>query len=115
MQRHDTYEGMQGGTVGKGYVIFVDEKINDPAGLNAYVQKALPTILQSGGKPIVFEPNPEVLEGQWPGQTVILEFESVAAAKAWYNSDAYKPLIGQRQAAAVSDGVIVGEFQPPNA
>lgn len=100
--------------MGKGYVIFV-EKVNDAAGLNAYVQKAVPTVMQSGGKPIVFEPNPEIIEGQWAGQTVILEFESVAAARAWYNSDSYKPLIGERRAAADSNVVIVGEFEGPGA
>jgi uncharacterized protein (DUF1330 family) len=98
----------------KGYVIFSDV-VKDADGLNAYVQKALPTVLQSGGKPIVFEPNPEVVEGEWPGQTVIIEFESVDAAKAWYNSDAYQPLIGERQAATDSNVVIVGEFQMPSA
>ena len=98
----------------KGYVIFV-EKVNDAEALNAYVQKAVPTILQSGGKPIVFEPTPEVIEGQWGGQTVIIEFESVDAAKAWYNSDAYQPLIGERQAAADSNAIIVGEFEMPGA
>lgn len=100
--------------MGKGYVIFA-EKVKDPAALNAYTQKAVPTVLQAGGKPIVFEPSPEVIEGQWPGQTVIIEFESVAAAKAWYNSGAYKPLIAERRVAADSNAVIVGEFQPPTA
>ena len=98
----------------RGYVIF-SEKVKDAEALSAYVQKALPTILQSGGKPIVFEPNPEVIEGQWVGQTVIIEFESVDAARAWYNSSAYQPLIGQRQAAADSNAVIVGEFTMPSA
>ena len=41
----------------KGYFI-VTEDVHDGDALNAYVGKAIPTILQSGGKPIVFEPNP---------------------------------------------------------
>jgi uncharacterized protein (DUF1330 family) len=101
-------------SVPKGYVIFT-EKVNDADALNAYVQKALPTILQSGGKPIVFEPNPEVIEGQWAGQTVVLEFESVDAAKTWYKSAAYQPLVGERRAAADSNAIIVGEFEMPSA
>ena len=51
---------------------------------------------------------PEVLEGQWHGtQTVVLEFESVEAAREWYNSDAYQEAAKLRQAAADCNGVIV--------
>lgn len=98
----------------RGYVI-ITETVNDPERLNAYAQKAVPTIMQGGGKVIVFEPNPEVIEGEWTGQTVILEFESVDAAKAWYNSDAYQAVIGERQAAADSNAIIVSGFDMPGA
>ena len=89
----------------KGYVIFA-EKVNDADALNDYVQKAVPTVMQAGGRAVVFTPTVEVVEGEWPGQTVIVEFDSVEAAKAWYNSDGYKPLIPERQAAADCNVII---------
>ena len=97
----------------KGYIIFT-EKVNDQAAHGAYVEKAVPTILRQGGKVIVFDSDYAVLEGEWHGeQTVILEFESVEAAKAWYNSDEYQAIIGERHAAAENNAVIVSEFQMP--
>ena len=99
----------------KGYFI-ITEEIKDEDGLNAYSGKAVPTILQSGGKLIVVERNAEVLEGEWHGtQTIIVEFDSVDAARAWYNSDAYQAVIGERHAAADSNAVIVGGFEMPSS
>jgi uncharacterized protein (DUF1330 family) len=49
-----------------------------------------------------------VLEGDWHGpQTVVLEFESVEAAREWYHSDAYQAAAKLRHAAADCNGVIV--------
>lgn len=97
----------------KGYVIFT-EVINDQAAYDAYVEKALPTIIESGGKPLVIQDDPEVIEGQWHGpRTVVLEFESVEAARRWYNSDGYQAVVGERHAAAEANAVIVGEFEMP--
>jgi uncharacterized protein (DUF1330 family) len=97
----------------KGYVIFT-ETIRDQAGLNAYAEKALPTVLQNGGKVIVAHDDAELLEGDWHGtRTVVLEFESVDAARAWYRCPEYQGAIPLRQAAAQSNGVIVGGFEMP--
>ena len=99
----------------KGYFI-ITEEINDEDGLNAYSGKAIPTVIQSGGKPIIVERNIEVLEGKWHGaQTIVIEFDSVDAARAWYNSDAYPAIIGERHAAAESNAVIVGGFEMPSS
>jgi uncharacterized protein (DUF1330 family) len=59
-----------------GYVIFT-EVIQDQVGYDGYVQKALPTVIQMGGRAIVADDNPEAIEGQWHGsRVVILEFDS---------------------------------------
>jgi uncharacterized protein (DUF1330 family) len=99
----------------KGYFIFTEE-IKDHERMDAYAGKAIPTVIQSGGKPIVVEDNAEVIEGKWYGsRTVILEFDSVDAAKSWYNSDEYQALIGERHAAAEGNAVIVSGFEMPGA
>jgi uncharacterized protein (DUF1330 family) len=96
----------------KGYVI-VTEAIHDPVGLAAYKEGAVPTFAAAGARPIVVDPKPEVLEGEWHGdQTVILEFDSVEAAQGWYHSPEYQAVIGLRHAAASSNFVIVAGFEP---
>ncbi len=99
----------------KGYFIFTED-IHDQDGINSYGAKAVPTVLQSGGRPIVVEDNAEVIEGTWHGtRTVILEFDSVEAATAWYNSPEYQAAKPLRLAAAKSNAVIVGGFEMPGA
>jgi uncharacterized protein (DUF1330 family) len=62
----------------------------------------------AGATILSFDPNAETLEGEWHGtQTVLLEFESVEAAREWYNSDAYQEAAKLRQAAADCNGAIL--------
>ena len=76
----------------KGYVI-VTGTIHDPEGMKAYNRLASRTISEGGGKVLVVDTKPEVLEGDWRGsQTVVLEFASVDAARAWYESEGYQKL-----------------------
>jgi uncharacterized protein (DUF1330 family) len=94
--------------VAKGYVI-ITEDIKDPAGMAEYGKLASQTM--GTAKVLAFGPAAETLEGQWHGtQTVLLEFESVEAAKQWYYSDEYQVAAKLRQAAADCNGVIVSGF-----
>jgi uncharacterized protein (DUF1330 family) len=93
-----------------------DEVINDQAGYDGYVGKALPTILQSGARAIVVHDNPEVIEGSWKGKrVVVLEFDSVDAARKWYNSPDYQAIIGERHKAADANAILVEEFVMPGS
>lgn len=99
----------------KGYVI-ITEAIHDAAGMDAYGHKAIPTMMEAGGKVIVVDENPDVLEGdRQSGRVVILEFESVEAARAWYQSPEYQAVIPLRRAAAKASFVLVSGFDPPGA
>jgi uncharacterized protein (DUF1330 family) len=56
-----------------------------------------------------------VLEGEWHGnQTVVLEFPSPEAARAWYESPAYQKAKSLREAAADTNAVIVAGFEAPS-
>jgi len=97
----------------KGYVI-VTEDIHDQPGLDVYAQQAIPTILQAGGRLLVVDDAPELVEGSWHGKrTVVLEFDSVEAAWNWYRSPEYQEVAGLRHAAAESNAVIVAGFEAP--
>ena len=92
----------------KGYVI-ITEEIKDPAGMAEYGKLASQTM--AGATLLSIGHKPTVIEGDWPAsQTVLLEFESVDAAKEWYYSDAYQEALKLRQAAADCHGVIISGF-----
>jgi uncharacterized protein (DUF1330 family) len=92
----------------KAYVI-VTEEIHDPEGMKAYGKAA--GAAMGGVKVLAVDTKPQVLEGNWHGhQTVVLEFESVEAAQAWYDSEAYSAARVLRQAAADSNAVILTGF-----
>src|ERR1700759_1470051 len=95
-------------TMPKGYVILT-ESIKDPEGMKAYGRAA--GAAMGGVNILAVDTKPETIEGTWHGdQTVVLEFESVDAARAWYESDAYQEAAKLRQAAADCNAVIISGF-----
>ena len=89
------------------YVV-AELEVTDPAGFDEY-RKAVPaTITAYGGRYLVRGGALDPLEGGWvPKRIVILEFPSVAQAKAWYTSVEYRDLLKQRQRASKSKVVLV--------
>src|ERR1700756_3089766 len=97
----------------KGYVILT-EAIKDPDGMKAYGKAA--GAAMGGVSILAVDTAPKVAEGSWHGdQTVVLEFESVDAARAWYDSEAYQQAAKLRQAAADCNAVILAGFEIPLA
>ena len=94
----------------KGYVILTED-IKDPEGMKTYGRAASPAMSQGGCKILSVDTKPQVLEGSWHGhQTVVLEFVSVDAARAWYESEAYQKAAKVRQSAAECNVVILSGF-----
>jgi uncharacterized protein (DUF1330 family) len=74
--------------VPKGYIVLTED-VKDPAGMGEYAKLAGKAM--AGATLLSFDRSPQVLEGEWHGsQTVLLEFESVEAARAWYESEDYQ-------------------------
>ena len=92
----------------KGYVILT-EAIKDPEGMKAYGQAARTAM--GGATVLAVDTAAKVIEGTWHGdQTILLEFESVEAARAWYESEGYQKAANLRQAAADCNAVIIAGF-----
>ena len=90
-----------------GYLI-AQVQVNDPELYRKYQQAVLPTIQKHGGKVLAAAPEAEIVEGSWPtGFTVILQFESVEAARGWYESDDYAEPLAIRHKAASANLVFV--------
>jgi uncharacterized protein (DUF1330 family) len=88
--------------------IIADVDVSDPEGFETYRQLVAPTIAAAGGAYIVRGGASEVLEGSYqPKRLVVLEFESMAAARAWYHSDEYAPVKAIRQRTAATNVILV--------
>jgi len=69
-----------------GYAIIHNE-VADEALYAEFREQAAATIEQYGGKYLVRGGAAEAMEGDWePDRIVVIEFASVAQAKAWFNS-----------------------------
>lgn len=92
----------------KGYVIVQVSEIHDPDAYATYRQLAGKTVADHGGTFLVRGGNAERLEGKGEcGRNVVLEFPSVAAAKAWYSSPEYQAALKIRLAASTGSLIIV--------
>jgi uncharacterized protein (DUF1330 family) len=89
------------------YVI-VDVAINDPVVYAEYRRLTPASIAAYGGRFVVRGGAVETLEGDWlPERIVVLEFESVARAKAWWSSPEYAPAKELRQRSATTRMIVV--------
>jgi uncharacterized protein (DUF1330 family) len=89
------------------YCVF-ELTFTDRAWRKQYVPPALETIRRHGGRPLAGAA-PERIEGERdaPTMVILIEFPTVAAAKAWYDDPTYKPLAAFRLAHASGEGLLV--------
>jgi uncharacterized protein (DUF1330 family) len=82
------------------YVI-VETDITDAEQYEKYKAASPGAIAAGGGRFLVRGGEQAVLEGDWqPSRLVVLEFADLAAAKRWYESDAYQDAKKLREGAA---------------
>lgn len=82
------------------YVI-VETDVSDPERYEQYKAASPGAIAAGGGRFLVRGGELVVLEGDWqPPRLVVLEFEDLAAAKRWYESEAYQGAKKLREGAA---------------
>jgi uncharacterized protein (DUF1330 family) len=90
-----------------GYII-VDVQINDPEAYERYKAAVPATLVAYGGKFLVRGGRAETLEGNWePNRIVVVEFESVEKAKAWWSSQEYAAPKQLRQSASATKMIVV--------
>lgn len=81
--------------------------------LNEYVSKVVPTIQAGGGRILGFDESPEIVEGEVDHpRTVILEFPSRDAFRAWYDSDGYQAILPLRLESTPGTLIVVNGFPP---
>lgn len=72
------------------YMVFTREKTLDAQEMAAYSKEVQPTFAGHDAKFLAAYGKHEDLEGARTEGTVIVEFPSAAAAKAWYDGPAYR-------------------------
>jgi uncharacterized protein (DUF1330 family) len=88
------------------YVI-VDEVVTDPSRFEEYRRLAGPSMTKYGARFLVRGGDITPLEGDWmPKRLVVLEFDSVERARAWYDSPEYQAALRARDGGAISKVLI---------
>ena len=95
------------------YVI-ADVEVHDPDGFREYHDGVPDVIAAHGGRYVVRGGQTETLEGDWhPTRLVVLEFDDLEQARAWYASPEYQRLKESRQGAASASLVLVPGYEAP--
>ncbi len=89
------------------YVV-IEIEVRDPQTYEHYKLLAPPAISAYGGRYLARGGRTETLEGDWsPKRLVILEFDSLERAKAWWASEEYRAAKALRQSCASARMVVV--------
>jgi len=94
------------------YVI-VNIEITDPVRYAEYAKVAAATVAQYGGEYLARGGRAERLEGEWePKRFVVLRFDSLERARAWWSSTEYAGPKAVRQSAAKTNMIVVEGVTP---
>jgi uncharacterized protein (DUF1330 family) len=94
------------------YVI-VQGRVENQGLLDQYLAKAGSTIKSHQGRTIAFDDHPEVVEGKIEQpRTVIVEFPSMAAFRAWYDSPEYQEILPLRLNSTPGTLIVAKGFPP---
>ena len=99
----------QGSSTGMAAYLVGDIEVTDPEKYSNYASGVPETVAAYGGQYLVRGVSGEVLEGSWnPRRLVVLEFENMERAKAWYDSPEYADLKKLRQSASIGNLIFAG-------
>lgn len=94
-------------SAGRGYAVGVLRGVDVGPEIKRYLERIEATFEPFGGEWVVHGTQPEVLEGPWSGDLVIIGFPSIAAARDWYASPAYQDILDLRTEHAESQVVLL--------
>ncbi|WKX74401.1 DUF1330 domain-containing protein [Streptomyces sp. XD-27] len=82
------------------------------ADILTYLERIQATLDPFEGRFVIHGPPAEVVEGEWPGSMVLIEFPGLAAARAWYDSPAYQEILPLRTDHIEGDVVLIEGVGP---
>jgi len=90
----------------KGYLI-AHIRVHDKDAFEEFKQLSGAAIKAHGGNVLVRNPAPDHREGAAEGLSIVIEFESLEAAQAFYDSDAYSEARTVREKISDTDLILV--------
>lgn len=72
-----------------------------------YIERIAATFAPYGGRFLVHGAQHETKEGSWPGAVVVIGFPSIADARAWWDSPAYREIAPLRSRHIPGDIILV--------
>lgn len=88
--------------------LIAEISVEDPEAYSGYLERATPTFGPRGGRFLARGGATVTLEGDWdPERIVVLEFDSVEQARAWWSSPEYAEARALRQRSATTRMIIV--------
>jgi len=94
--------------------LVVNYRITDAEGMAKYREAVIPQLMEKGCEFLVINDDAEAIEGSPAPTVIVLKFESVEAAKAWYNSPEYQAIKPLRLNATTDSWIALSEgFQMP--
>lgn len=90
----------------KGYLI-AHIRVHDPEAFKKFAEMSMPVIADYGGRVLARNPAPDHREGDLRGTSVLIEFESLEAARRFYESEGYTAARAVRETAAETDLMLV--------
>ncbi len=90
----------------KGYLI-AHIRVHDKEKFEEFKSMAMPLVAEFGGRLLARNPAPNHREGDLRGLTVLIEFDDLAAATRFYESDGYTAAIKVREQCSETDLMLV--------
>jgi uncharacterized protein (DUF1330 family) len=90
----------------KGYLL-AHIRVNDADAFEEFKRLSGAAIKAHNGRVLVRNPSPDHREGGAKGLAIVIEFESIDAARAFYESDAYSEARAVREKISETDLVLV--------
>lgn len=72
-----------------------------------YIRRIDATLVPYEGRFLIHGATPEIIEGPWPGDLVIIAFPDLERARAWYDSPSYRDILPLRTENSLSVAMIV--------
>jgi uncharacterized protein (DUF1330 family) len=79
-----------------------------------YLHKIDATLEPFGGRFLVHGGDVEVIENEWPGHLVIIEFPDRRQMRGWYDSPAYQAILSLRTDNSDSNVIMVDGVEHPH-
>lgn len=96
----------------RGYAVGVLTDVEFGPDIRRYMERIEATFEVYGGEWLVHGTRPEVMEGPWTADVVIIGFPSIGAAREWFHSPGYQEIAGLRTAHSDSRVVLLEGVAP---